>query len=518
MRLSLRHAVPALALLTLAPLPIRAQEPVDLAAVQRIREEAFQRSQVMHIASMLTDLYGPRLTNAPAMKAGGEWVIEALKRWGIPTGRLEPWGPFGRGWTNERTVAHVVSPVAFPVIAYPAAWTPGTNGPVTAEVVMVTIDSVADIAKYRGRLRGKLVMTTPMRAVEPNWQPNARRLTDEQLREMADAPPPAPPAAPAAGPGGGPGGNPNFQAMQALNAARTQFLREEGIAAILQPARGDGGTVFVSGGGSRDPANPSPYPTVALAIEHYGRIARLLAMGQTVRMELDVRNTFHDQDLNSYNVIAEIPGTDKADEIVMLGAHFDTWHAGTGATDNSSGSAVMIEAMRILKALNLPLRRTVRLGLWTGEEQGLIGSRMYVEQQFGNAQGERKPAHGRISAYYNMDNGTGAFRGVYLQGNQAVAPIFQAWIAPFADKGVTTLTLRNTGGTDHLSFDRIGIPGFQFIQDPMEYSTRTHHSSQDTFERLSAPDLMLNAAVVAAFVYHTANRAELLPRKQAPLP
>lgn len=343
-------------------------------------------------------------------------------------------------------------------------------------------------------------MTAPMRAVEPNWQPNARRLSDEQLSTMASAPPP-------------PGGNPNVAAAQALNAARTELFKSEGVAAILQPGRGDGGTVFTGGAGSRDPANPAPHPIAIVAIEHYGRIARLLEMGQIVRMELDIRNTFHDADLNSFNVIADLPGTDRADEIVMLGAHFDTWHAGTGATDNSSGSAVMIEAMRILKTLNLPLRRTVRLGLWSGEEQGLIGSRMYVEQQFGNAQGERKPAHARISAYYNMDNGTGAFRGVYLQGNAAVGPIFKAWMAPFADKGVTTVTISNTGGTDHQSFDRVGIPGFQFIQDPMEYSTRTHHSSQDVFERLSAEDLKLNAAVVAAFVYFTANRDGLLPRK-----
>jgi len=527
-RLSHRLTLSALAFLLTAPAaldlraqtpaPPQVQEPVDRAVVQRIREEAFERSRVMHIASMLTDLHGPRLTGAPTMRSGGNWVIQALREWGIPTGRLEPWGPFGRGWTNERMVAQVTGPVPFPVIAYPAAWTPGTNGPVTAEVVMIKADSAADLAKYRGQLRGKFVMYTPMREVPPNWQPNARRHTDADLLRMADAPLPAPPGTPPAG--AQPGGNQQaaFQAMQAFTTARNAFLREEGIAAILQPNRGDGGTVFAGGGGSRDPANPAPFPIAVLAIEHYGRLARLLELGQTVRMELDIRNTFHDADPNSFNVIAEIPGSDKADEIVMLGAHFDTWHAGTGATDNSAGSAVMIEAMRILKALNLPMRRTVRLGLWTGEEQGLIGSRMYVEEQFGNAQGERKPAYGKISAYYNMDNGTGAFRGVYLQGNEAVAPIFRAWMAPFTDKGVTTLTRSNTGGTDHLSFDRIGIPGFQFIQDPMEYSTRTHHSSMDTFERLQADDLKLNAAVIAAFVYHTANREALLPRKQAPVP
>ena len=496
--------------LLLAPVPslrAQAQEPVDRAVVTRIREEAFERSQVMHIASMLTDRYGPRLTNAPIAREGGDWVIRQLRDWGIPTGRFEPWGPFGRGWTNERTSVHVVAPVTFPVLATPSAWTPGTTGPVTAEVVMIQADSAADLARYRGQLRGRIVMYTPMREVNPYWEPLARRFTEAELLRMADAPLPAPP-------GGGPGGNPAFAAMQALNTARTALLREEGVAAVLMPNRGDGGTVFVGGGGgSRDPANPAAFPTVVLGIEHYGRIARLLEMGETVRMELDIRNTFHDENLNSFNVIAEIPGTDKAEELVIIGAHFDTWHGGTGATDNSSGSAVMIEAMRILKALGLPLRRTVRLGLWMGEEQGLIGSRLYVEEHFGNAQGARQPAQALVSAYYNMDNGTGAFRGVYLQGNAAVAPIFRAWLAPFTDKGVTTLTRANTGGTDHLSFDRVGIPGFQFIQDPMEYSTRSHHSTMDTFERLQADDLKLNAAVIAAFVYHTANREELLPRK-----
>jgi hypothetical protein len=513
-RLARHRLVLAASLLLLAPAPTlraQAQEPVDRAVVTRIREEAFERSQVMHIASMLTDRYGPRLTNAPIAREGGEWVIRQLRDWGIPTGRFEPWGPFGRGWTNERTSVHVVAPVTFPVIATPSAWTPGTNGPVTADVVMIHADSAADLARYRGQLRGRIVMLTPMRAVNPNWESLARRLTEAELLRMADAPLPAPPGG---GPGGGPGGNPAFAAMQALNTARTTLLREEGVAAVLMPNRGDGGTVFVSGGGgSRNPANPAAYPTVVLGIEHYGRIARLLEMGETVRMELDIRNTFHDETQDAWNVIAEIPGTDKADEVVMIGAHFDTWHGGTGATDNSSGSAVMIEAMRILKALDLPLRRTVRLGLWMGEEQGLIGSRQHVERQFGNAQSGFTPAHARISGYFNMDNGTGAFRGVYLQGNEAVAPIFRAWLAPFTDKGVTTLTRANTGGTDHLAFDRVGIPGFQFIQDPMEYSSRTHHSTMDTFERLQAHDLMLNAAVVAAFVYHAANREALLPRK-----
>jgi carboxypeptidase Q len=499
-------------LLLLSPITAPAQEAVDTAAVRQIRAEAFERSQVMDIASWLTDVHGPRLTNSPTARAGGEWAVAQLTRWGLANARLEPWGPFGRGWTNERTVVQVTAPTPFAVIAYPSAWTPGTNGPIPARAVMVTGDSLSDLERYRGRLRGAVVLLGPPRQVPAAWQPLARRLTDAQLDSMAATP------GQAAGRPGTPAADmerfrAQMQAAQAFQRQRTTFFVEEGVAALMQPARGDGGTVFVSGqGGSRDPGNPAALPVLAVAIEHYGRIARMLDKGIDVRMELDIRNTFHDGDLNSWNVLAEIPGTDRADEVVMLGAHFDTWHAGTGATDNTAGSAVMLEAVRILKTLNLPLRRTVRIGLWMGEEQGLLGSRAYVRDVFG-APGQPTPAHATFSGYFNVDNGSGAIRGVYLQGNAAIRPVFEAWLRPFADKGVRWTTLVNTGGTDHLAFDALGLPGFQFIQDPLEYSTRTHHSSQDVWERLQADDLKLNAAVVAAFVYHAANRAALLPRK-----
>ncbi|TFH67032.1 MAG: M20/M25/M40 family metallo-hydrolase, partial [Gemmatimonadales bacterium] len=275
----------------------------------------------------------------------------------------------------------------------------------------------------------------------------------------------------------------------------------------------DGGTVVVSSsGGSRTLDTPAQTPVLVLAVESYGRIARILEKGLPVTMEVDVGNTFHDQNMETFNIFAEIPGTDKADEVVMLGAHFDSWHSGTGATDNAAGSAVMLEAMRLLKALDLPMRRTVRIGLWTGEEQGLLGSRAWVQEEFGTPN-TPTAAQRKISGYFNVDNGTGAIRGVYLQGNGAVAPIFTEWMKPFNDKGVRTLTMASTGGTDHLSFDAVGIPGFQFIQDPIEYDTRTHHTNMDTWDRLQADDMKLNAAVVAAFVYLTANRPDLLPRK-----
>ncbi len=504
----------AAALLAAAPVfatPASSQEPVDTSAVRRIREEAFDRSQVMTIASWLTDVHGPRLTGSPIMAAASEWALGKFREWGLVNATMDTWGPFGRGWTNERMVAHVTAPVPFPVIAYPSAWTPGLSAPVTGRVVMLSATTPADFDTYRGTLRGAIVMAGDPPTLRPRFTPDATRLADEELERMAAADPAA------AGPGFqmSDEARARMRAQQALAAERTRFLVDEGAAAVLTPARGQDGTVFVGGsGGSRDPASPALLPVISVAAEHYGRIARILEKGLPVTMELDVRNRFHDADLYGHNVLAEIPGTDRADEVDMLGAHFDSWHGATGATDNAAGSAVMMEAVRILKALNLPLRRTVRIALWTGEEQGLLGSRAYVRQTFGTADAPT-PAHGKFSAYFNMDNGTGAFRGVWLQGNRAIAPVFEAWMRPFADKGVRTLTLSSTGGTDHLAFDGVGLPGFQFIQDPMDYSSRTHHSTMDTWERLQADDMKLNAAVVAAFVYHAANRAELLPRKPA---
>ncbi len=297
------------------------------------------------------------------------------------------------------------------------------------------------------------------------------------------------------------------------------FLVSEGVAATLEPGRGDGGTVFVLGGGSRNAQDPPSVPQIVVAVEHYNRLVRILDRKIPVTLEFDIRNTFHDADLNAFNVVAEIPGTDKADELVMLGAHFDSWHSGTGATDNAAGSAVMMEAMRILKATGLRLRRTVRLALWTGEEQGLLGSRAYVNEHFGSRQTlELKPGHQKLSGYFNVDNGTGAIRGVYLQGHETIAPIFSAWMEPFQNLGMTTLAIRSTGGTDHLAFNEVGLPGFQFIQDPIEYDSRTHHSNMDVYERLQAADMMKNAVIVASFVYHAANRDSLLPRKPLPKP
>jgi Zn-dependent M28 family amino/carboxypeptidase len=312
----------------------------------------------------------------------------------------------------------------------------------------------------------------------------------------------------------------NFREIQAFGMRRAKFLQDEGVAGVLDTGRqGSDGTVYVQSGGSRDAKDPPAPVQATLAVEHYGRLYRMLEKKLPVKLEMNAKNVFYDNDLNSFNVVAEIPGTDKKDELVMLGGHFDSWHTGTGATDNAAGSAVMMEAVRILKASGLKMRRTVRIALWTGEEQGLLGSRAYVKEHFADRETMAlKPEHAKLSAYYNVDNGTGLIRGVYQQGNEMVAPIFKAWMEPFANLGMTHLTIRNTGGTDHLAFDAVGLPGFQFIQDAVEYETRTHHSNMDVYERIQPRDMMYNAVIVAAFVYETANRDTLVPRKPLPKP
>jgi carboxypeptidase Q len=496
------------AAVAVAPIAGQSEEPVDLQAVYQLKEEGLQRSRVMEIASYLTDVHGPRLTGSPNLRAAADWAVKEMQGWGLADVKLEPWGEFGRGWTNDRFVAHMIAPARSPLIGYPKAWTPGTGGVVTGDVVFAELGTDADLETHRGKLKGKFVLTARARAVAAQFDALARRFTDADLAERARQPvAAAPPSASGAG----------AQAARGFLERRTAFLVKEGVAATLEPGRGDGGTVFVLGGGSRNAGDPPTVPQIVVAVEHYNRLFRILEKKIPVTLELDVRNTFHDADLTAFNVVADIRGADKADELVMLGAHFDSWHAGTGATDNAAGSAVMMEAMRILRASGVRLRRTVRLALWSGEEQGLLGSRAYVDTHLANRQTmAAKPGHAKFSAYFNVDNGTGAIRGVYLQGNEAVAPVFKAWMAPFTNVGMTTLAIRNTGGTDHQSFDAVGLPGFQFIQDPVEYSSRTHHSSMDAYDRLQPADMMQNAVIVAAFAYHAANREALLPRKPMP--
>lgn len=505
-------AVIAVVLIALPSAALTAtEETVDLDAIYRIKQEGLNNSQVMETLSWLTDVYGPRLTGSPNIRQAGEWAVETFKEWGLVNAELETWGEFGRGWTNQRFSMHVIEPQMYPVIGYPKAWTPGTEGKIVAEAVIVDIDAEDDFEQYRGTLAGKIALTRDAPTLDATWEAEAHRYTDEELAERAMAPEP----------GGRRRGGFNFAQFRALRELRTKisaFMLEEGVVATLEATpRDNGGTVFVGSGGSREIDGDPTLPQVVITAEHYGRIHRTLSKELPVKIEIEIENVFHDEDPTMFNVVAELPGTDLADELVILGGHFDSWHTGTGATDNAAGSAAMMEAVRIISEAGLHPRRTIRVVLWTGEEQGLLGSRAYVASHFADpAVMELKDEHSKVAAYFNLDNGTGAIRGVYLQGNEAVAPIFEEWMKPFRNMGMTTLSIRNTGGTDHLAFDAVGLPGFQFIQDPLEYSTRTHHSNMDTYERLQPADMIKDATIIAAFAYNAATRDELLPRKPLP--
>lgn len=525
--------------------------------IDKIKDEGMNRSQVMQHLSYLTDVIGGRLTNSPNMKRANEWTRDTMAKWGMQNAKLEAWGPFGRGWSLKSFSAEVVEPQTIPLIAYPKAWSPSTKGAITGDVVYLEIKSDEDFAKYKGQLRGKIVLTSGIRQLKADFGGMGVRHNDEDLAKMAAAPDPNAPR-PAQLQAAAQQPTPQqTERMQRfiLQAKALNFLLEEGAAVSIDNSfEGSGGTLFVGGANVAQeiPANPaqmfgggrnrlSPYqkvaeakmiPQMVMATEDYNRLVRMIQQGVKPKMSVDIQTQYHDEDLMGYNTVAEIPGTDptlKA-EIVMLGGHLDSWHAGTGATDNAAGCAVAMEAARILIASGLKPRRTIRVALWSGEEQGLNGSREYVKQQFGEMKGGgnqfgpqdpnapkpelvRTANYDKLSAYYNLDNGTGKIRGVYMQGNSAVRPIFETWLAPFSDMGAKTLTLSNTGGTDHLSFDRIGLPGFQFIQDEIEYDTRTHHSNQDNYDRIQADDMKQAATIMAAFVYQTAMMDEKMPRK-----
>ena len=506
---TLRVSVSVLTILFLTlPMSAQIEEPVDLDAIYRIKYEGLNRSEVMEIASYLSDVHGPRLTGSPNIRKAGAYARSKLVEWELVNAELEEWGPFGRGWTNDHFSAHMtIMGQSYPMIGFPKAWTPGTDGAVRGEAVLAVIETPEDIEKFRGQLGGKYVLTESMPEVLAQFEAPGRRFTDEELETRAQQTVRVP------GRGGGGSNNNDFP------RTRMEFFLNEGVAALVEPGAGSGGTVFVRNGGRWEVDADPVALQVELAVEHYGRIYRTLEKDVPVTLEMDIRNTFHDDDLNSFNVVGEIAGSDRADEVVMLGAHLDSWHTGTGATDNAAGSAVMMEAVRILKATGLPMRRTVRVALWTGEEHGFLGSRAFVADHLADRQTmELKPGHSKFAGYFNLDNGTGAIRGIYAQGNERVEPIFSRWIEPFQSLGMTTFSIRGTGGTDHVAFDEVGLPGFQFIQDPIEYGSRTHHSSMDVYERIQAEDMMKNAVIVAAFVYHAANREDILPRKPLPAP
>jgi len=551
--------------------------------VARIRDEGLNRSEVMATLSHLTDIVGPRLTGSPELRRASEWARDRFTTWGLQNAALEPWGPFGRGWSLRRFSAQIVAPQAIPLIAYPKAWSPSVGiQPLEADVIHVDIKKSEDFERYRGKLKGKIVLDGPIQEIKVKFDPLAGRRTEANLLALANSDGATGPARPTTGAALA---TPEQRAALALLPRRYQFFSEEGVAVLLQPSRiGESGTLFTAAatvypprvaateksakaatkkatppeeksatakkgpkGGAITPAirnvpvwktdAPPIIPQITVAAEHYNRLVRLTAAGEQLRAAVDLQTDYHTGELMAANVVAEIPGSDLADELVMLGAHLDSWQSGTGATDNAAGSAVVMEAVRILRALDLKPRRTIRVALWTGEEQGLLGSKAYVTTHFGvpkntavagaapredadpfattGASGEieKKPGHEKLSAYFNLDNGGGKIRGIYLQNNEAARPIFRQWLKPFKDLGAETVSLANTGGTDHLPFDQVGLPGFQFIQDEIEYWSRTHHGNMDVFDRVIADDMKQAAVIMAAFVYEAAMSDGKIPRK-----
>ena len=524
-------------------LPQPETEKVDLTMYARIRDEGLAHSHVMEYASGLMDGIGGRLTGSPNMKRANEWTRDQLAAMGCTNAHLEDWGEFGMGWQQLNTWVRMTAPDTAVFIAQAAPWSPATNGPVQGNAVWMDPKSEADLDKFKGKLAGKIVFLGEMREVKPVEKPLFRRYEEKDLDELASYPTEK---------------RPDFMSQIGKFLERLQFMQKLGVflanehvAAVVVPSRdgansgGSGGTFFDDSGAALGwfiykRENAMKIPVVVAAIENYGRVYRLLKAKVPVTIEMNVETKFTGDNEHGFDTIAEIPGTDPTlkDEVVMVGGHLDSWASGTGATDNGAGSVVAMEVMRILNALQVKPRRTIRIGLWSGEEQGIFGSEGYAKQHFGSAPRstapdqmllpefvrkyagplQLKPEQKLVSGYFNVDNGTGKIRGVYLQGNAAMMPIFQKWIEPLKDLGVTTLTMRNTGGTDHLSFDAVGIPGFQFIQDPMDYDSRTHHSNMDVYERLQATDLAQIATVEAIFVYNTAMRDQMLPRKPLPHP
>jgi carboxypeptidase Q len=506
------------------------EEKLDWETINRIREEGFARSQVLETVRYLTDEIGPRLTGSPGGQAASLWTKAKLAEWGLAKAALEPWGPFGRGWSFSRSSVHLVAPRETPLLALPSAWTPGTAGAVRGQALKLNLTKVEDFEKHKGKLAGKILFTADARAITAPEEAAFRRRTDEQLEELLAFNIP---------------GTPNGPDEQARNQAKerrefrkklNEFLAQEKVLATVTPSSRNGGTLTLGGAGSRETGESVGVPALVMAAEQYNGVVRMLENEKPVELELDVRAQFHDTDLMAYNTVAEIPGSDLSDEIVMLGAHLDSWHAATGANDNAAGSAVVMEAVRIIKALGLKPRRTIRIALWTGEEQGLLGSRAYVEQHFASRPDpedpeelklpkyqrqatwpiQPKPEHEKLSVYFNLDNGSGKIRGVYGQSNAAAAPIFKRWLEPFHDLGATTVSTQNTGSTDHAPYDSVGLPGFQFVQDPLDYSSLTHHTNLDVFDHAVEADLKQASVIIASFVYHAAMRDQRFPRKPLP--
>lgn len=495
--------------------PMFAQAAEEKSPIDIIKKEGLEESQVMELASWITDVYGPRLTGSPMLDKATDWAVKELNKMGMENVHLEEWGPFGRGWELQHFEMHAEAPNYYPVLAYPKAWSPPVSG--TGSVIYIDAKTEEELNTYKGKLAGKFVMVDTIRDVDEWFDAPANRYDSDDLLKMANANVPTP----------RPRRRRNAGGFNFNKAMWTMIEAEKPIAVIDRSYKGDLGTVFVSGArtaeGRRQDVGQTVIPQATLSVEHYNRIHRMINKGIDVTLSIDMKSTYTNPDGMEHNIIAEIPGTDLKDEVVIFGAHFDSWHTGTGATDNGAGSSVMMETARILletiKESGVQPRRTLRLALWTGEEQGLFGSRGYVGRHYAEFPPNSytpqsiKPDQKKVSAYYNMDNGTGRIRGIYTQGNQDVVPIFREWFSEFSDLETGTVTLRNTGGTDHLPFDGVGIPGFQFIQDPMAYFNRTHHSNMDNLDHLVEADLSQAATIIAAFVWNTSQMDEKLPRK-----
>ena len=494
---------------------ITAQDAADDKINKIIRKHGMEQSKVMETAFYLTDVYGPRLTGSPMLDKATKWAQDQLTTWGLKNVHTEAWGPFGRGWELQHFEAHAVEPNYYPLIGYPKAWSPSTKGTLTGEVVYFKANTVEELAQYKGKLTGKFVLLDTIRVVKPWFDAPSKRFADSSLLELANAPKPTPRTL----------RNFGFGDNEFSKAMRKMLYEEKPLGTIDRSFAGDLGTVFVAGaqakeGQARD-ENAEVLPQMTIDAEHYNRIFRMAQKGIPVKISMEIKANYTNPDKTEHNLIAEIPGSDLKDEVVMFGAHLDSWQSATGATDNAAGCAVMMEAARILtemiKESGVQPRRTLRMALWTGEEQGLLGSVAYVNQHFAEIKARTvqslKPEQAKISAYYNLDNGTGKIRGIFLQDNEAERPIFRTWLEPFKDLQASTITQSNTGGTDHQSFDAAGIPAFQFIQDPIEYFTRTHHTNMDNFDHLIEADLKQAATIIASFIWHTSQRDALLPRK-----
>ena len=509
-------------------------EKIDTAVIAKIKSEGMSNSKVMETLSYLSDVYGPRLTGSPEFKEAADWAKKRLEGMGLQNVAFETW-KFGKGWSMKDFSAEMTEPRVLPLIAYPKAWSPSTKGTVTGYAVYLDAKTDDDLQQYKGKLKGAIVLTSEPRELKAHFTPDADRLTDEDLLKLANADMPR---------GRGRVGRRDTAAFRMLRERaaqarkRVEFCQQEGASVVVETSQGDDGTLFVQSATVPQPLNSpmdrriNPYDEdapkipvqIVVAAEHYNRIVRMIQKGSRVKLAINLEAEFY-KDQPGMNIVGEIPGSDLKDEVVMIGGHFDSWHGATGATDNGTGSASCIEAMRILTSLGVKPRRTIRIALWGGEEEGLLGSKEYVAEHFGErdtargsalGQIKKKPEYEKLYVYFNNDNGTGKVRGVYMQGNEATRPIFRAWLGPFADMDASTLTIENTGGTDHLSFDAVGLPGFQFLQDNIDYETRTHHSNMDVFDRVQENDLKQASVIMAAFAYDAAMRDGSFPHKPIP--